>query len=59
MPRQRLMLAVLRQLGLDEYIANENVPGVEKEGQPTEEIEVQARKGRQRPESIWRWVMPR
>ena len=33
--------AVLRRLGLDKYIANENVPGVAKEGQPTEEIEAQ------------------
>ena len=34
------MLAMLRHLGLDEYIANENAPGVAKEGQPTE-IEAQ------------------
>ena len=41
MPWQRQMFAVLRHLGLDKYIANENVPGVAKEGQPTEEIEAQ------------------
>ena len=35
------MLAVLRQLGFDKYIANENVPGVAKEGQLIEEIEAQ------------------
>ena len=35
------MLAVLRHLGLDKYIANENVPEVAKEGQQTEEIEAQ------------------
>ena len=33
------MFAVLRNIGLDRYIANENIPGVAKEGQPTEEIE--------------------
>ena len=37
------MLAVLRHLGLDNYIGNENVPGVPvaKEGQLTKEIEAQ------------------
>ena len=33
MPCQRWMVAMLRQLGLDKNIANENVPGVAKEGQ--------------------------
>ena len=41
MPWQRRMFAVLRHLGLDNYIANKNVPGATKEGQPTEEIEAQ------------------
>ena len=41
MPWQRWMFAVLRDLGLDRYIANQNVPGTAKEGQPTEEIEAQ------------------
>ena len=31
-PWQRRMLSVLRQLGLDKHVANENVPGVAKEG---------------------------
>ena len=33
MPWRRWMLVMLRQLGLDKYIANENVPGVAKERQ--------------------------
>ena len=38
----RRMFGVLRQLGLDKYIAtNEKVPAVAKEGQPTEENEAQ------------------
>ena len=41
MPWQRPMFAMLRQLGLDKYIANENVPGAAKKGQTTEEIEAQ------------------
>ena len=41
MPWQRRMFVMLRQLGLDSYIAIENVSGVAKEGQPTEEIEAQ------------------
>ena len=41
MPWQRRMLAVLRYVELDKYIAYENVPGVAKERQPTEEIEAQ------------------
>ena len=41
MPWQRRMFAMLRQLGLDKCIANENVPGVASEGEPTEEIEAQ------------------
>ena len=45
MPGQRRMFAVLRHLGLDNYIANEKVLGVAKEGQPTEEIETQRKWG--------------
>jgi hypothetical protein len=45
MPHWQRMLAALRDIGLNklEYcdIANENVPGVAKERQPTEEIEAQ------------------
>ena len=56
MPWPRRMLEVLRHLGLDNYIANENVPGVAKEGQPTEEIEAQRkwneRDAKDAPESI-------
>ena len=33
------MFAVLRHLGLDKYIANENVPGVAKEKQRSDEIQ--------------------
>ena len=33
MPWRRWMLVMLRQLGLDKYIANENVPGVAKKRQ--------------------------
>ena len=39
MPWQQRMLAVLRQLGLDKYIANKTVPGAAEEGQPTEKIQ--------------------
>ena len=52
MPWKRRMFAVLR---LDKYIANENVPGVTKERQATEEIEAQGngvRDARDAPESI-------
>ena len=41
MPCQPRMFVALRHLGLEKYIANESVPGVAKEGQPTEEIEAQ------------------
>ena len=41
MPWQRWMLVMLRQLELDNYIPNENVSGVAKERQRTEESEAQ------------------
>jgi hypothetical protein len=44
MPWKRRMLAVLRDLGLEKYIAKDaSVPGVAKEGEPTKE-ETEARK---------------
>ena len=50
------MLAALQHVRLDNYIANENVPGVAKKGQATQEIEAQRkwseRDAEDSPESI-------